>query len=283
MKTINSNEITEAIKKTIIEAEEYLIIVSPYVNFKEWEDLKQLILSTINRKIQVIFYTRMDHDNFKSWEQVEQLGLKPKLIKNLHAKLYFNENAGVVTSMNLLSSSSKNAIEFGLLLDQTNEIDELKKFCKSQLEPFIESIKPNENDLYLAKETFINILSNHLSNIFQKRVYVKANFDQLKFNINNEFYMYLEKSNNQLFISGRVSELEKINFNLLNSKFNYKNCQLSANNGAITVHYTKSFSSSNYNYLKTYEKQEILNVTAYFADELLNFKENLYCNTKSKP
>jgi DNA repair photolyase len=220
MKNISSKEITKAIKAVITEAQEYLIIVSPYVSFNEWEDLKQLLELAIHRKIQVVFYTRLENDNFKSWEQVEALGIRPKLIKNLHAKLYFNEKSGVVTSMNLLSSSSKNAIEFGLLLDKKEEIEELKLFCKHQLEPMVESKKPDEYDLYLAKETFINVLSNQLSIFFQKRVYVKPYYDELKFNINNEFYMHLEKTYNQLYIKGRISVIEFENFELFKTIFN---------------------------------------------------------------
>ena len=96
MKFINPHQISSEILNLINEAGKYLVLVSPYVDFKNWDRIKVSILNAQKRGVQIVFYVRFD--NSKGWEQIEQLGIKPKLIKNLHAKLYFNEKWGVVTS-----------------------------------------------------------------------------------------------------------------------------------------------------------------------------------------
>lgn len=108
-------------------------MVSPYVDFKNWGGIKQEIEKAKQRGIKIEFITRHDVNNSKSWEQIEALGIKPKLVKNLHAKLYYNEKSGIVTSMNLLTSSNLSAIEFGSIYDTEDEIQQLKYFVKHEV------------------------------------------------------------------------------------------------------------------------------------------------------
>ena len=88
MKIIPPYQITSEILNLINESEKYIILVSPYVNFNNWDRIKVDILNAIKRGVRIEFYARLDNENFKSWEQIENLGIKPKLIKNLHAKLF---------------------------------------------------------------------------------------------------------------------------------------------------------------------------------------------------
>jgi len=91
MKIIPPYQITSEILNLINEANEYLILVSPYVNFNNWEGIKTDIRNALKRNVKIFFYVRLQSENFTSWEQLEGLGITPKLIKNLHSKLYFNE------------------------------------------------------------------------------------------------------------------------------------------------------------------------------------------------
>src|SRR5688500_7622706 len=106
MKILQPHKISNEIFDLIYEAKQYLIIVSPYVNFKYWERLASELVNAKNRGVRIDFFVRNEPENAASWEQVESLGIAPRLVNNLHAKFYFNEKNGVISSMNLLSSSN---------------------------------------------------------------------------------------------------------------------------------------------------------------------------------
>lgn len=289
MKIIAPYQITSEILNLINEANEYLIIVSPYVNFKNWERIKTDLKNALDRNIKINFYTRLDSENFKSWEEIESLGIKPKLIKNLHAKLYFNESSGIVTSMNLLTSSNLNAIEFGCLYDQTEELSELKKFVKKFLEPNLEKEKPNQEELYIAKEKFNIILSNFLSQNLNQSIKCWWKDGFLNLNANNSYFLGIDKVNNILTISGIISGLESEKFNEFITKAEknlkpYKICKSDPGNRYLSsaiLTSNKEFSSSNFNFLNVNEKMEILDISLKFIKELSEFKNDCYKNKKA--
>lgn len=277
MKIIPPYQITSEILNLINEAENYLILVSPYVNFNNWDRIKIDISNALKRNVRIEFYTRLDLENSKSWEQIEALGITPKLIKNLHAKLYFNEKSGIVTSMNLLTSSNLNAIEFGSIYNTDLELNELKTFVKKFLEPNIELNKPDEDDLYLAKEKFIIVLQNVLSKEFNKRIYCKWNSGNIEFNVKNQYYAFLDKVNNKFSVSGIISGAESERFKDFKEKAEIHNVKLLLNkNGSISAVSIKSFTSSNFDYLKSFEKIEIFEIVVNFVTELKHFKEYCY-------
>lgn len=79
---------------------------------------------------------------------------------NLHAKLYFNENTALITSMNLLDYSIKNNLEIGCLLNR----GETKKMRKQFYEKYL--AKPN----IIVRDEIIgleNKLNNTEKNIFK--------------------------------------------------------------------------------------------------------------------
>ena len=96
MKIIPPYQITSEILNTINQAEKYIVLVSPYVNFTNWDRIKQDLINAMKRGVKVEFFTRFDSNNSQSWEQIELLGIQPKLIKNLHAKLYYSEKSAIV-------------------------------------------------------------------------------------------------------------------------------------------------------------------------------------------
>lgn len=286
MKIIPPYQITSEILNLIHEAEDYLILVSPYVNFSNWESIKVAIKNASNRNVKVKFYTRLEDNNFKSWEQIEALDIKPKLVKNLHSKLYFNEKTGIVTSMNLLTSSNLNAMEFGAIYNTTEELDELKSYVKKYLEPNVEIEKPNDEDLYIAKEKFLILSQNYLSSSLNRRVSCKWQNGNIVINANNTFYINLDKVRNNFSISGIVSGLESENFATFKKETRLTNLELQ-NDGEIGsmssfVGYTKkSFSHNNFDFLSVNEKKEVLEFTLGFIYELNLFKNYIYENRKN--
>ena len=228
MKIIPPYQITSEILNLIHEAREYLILVSPYVNFNNWESIKIAIQNASNRNVKIKFYTRLDNENFKSWEQIEALNIQPKLVKNLHSKLYFNEKTGIVTSMNLLTSSHLNAIEFGAIYNTNEELEELKSYVKKYLEPTTEKEKPNDEELYIAKEKFQLLTQNFLSISLNRGISCKWQNGSIIINAKNTFYIHLDKVRNIFSVSGIVSALESENFD----KFK-KDSKLNSYEGAL--------------------------------------------------
>lgn len=282
MKIIPPYQITSEILNLINEAEEYIILVSPYVNFTKWERMRIDIMNAVKRGIRVVFYTRMDNENSKSWEQIEDLGLTPKLIKNLHAKLYFNEKSGIVTSMNLLTSSHLNALEFGSIYNTDEELKELKSFVKKFLEPSVEVEKPTDEDLYIAKEKFIVLTQHFLSNNLRRSVYCQYNNNNINFNVNNQYSAYLDKISKIFVVSGIISGFESDNFDFFKKNFNMKNVKVELYQSSIAVEYNNKLSSSNFDYLTVMEKKEMLDIILGFVIKLSTFKEYCYQLKKNK-
>jgi len=213
------------------------------------------------------------------------LGIVPKLIKNLHTKLYFSEKTGIVTSMNLLTSSNLNAIEFGSVYNTAEEMDELKSYVKKYLEPHIEKEKPNDGDLYIAKEKFQILLQNFLYQNLNIRVNCKWQNGVLLINAKNTYYLSLDKVRNTLSISGIVSGMESEQFGTFsnNSNLNKLDLYCDGNEGSMTIFGAsakKSYSNNNFDFLLVKEKKEIMDYAVTFIKELTEFKDYCYENRK---
>lgn len=124
-KFLTGKELEETIYDVIFEAQETLLIVSPYIKLdyyfrKLFDEHKK------NSKIEIILvFGKNENDIFKSLNKVDLDYFKqfPNIsiiyTPNLHAKYYGNETKGVVTSMNLYDYSFLNNIEFGVYTEHT--------------------------------------------------------------------------------------------------------------------------------------------------------------------
>lgn len=119
----------------ILKAKKELVIVSPYVNLTYSKQVSAALIAARNRGLNIDFYIREDANNYLSKEQVISMGITPRLIPNLHAKFYFNESTGIISSLNLLSSSIGNSIEIGGHLETAEELDELRLFVTQFITP----------------------------------------------------------------------------------------------------------------------------------------------------
>jgi len=64
---------------------------------------------------------------------MEELGFKGATVyavDKLHAKIYMNESTVIVTSMNLLESSSKNSKELAIRIDDENGKKEIRSYIQ---------------------------------------------------------------------------------------------------------------------------------------------------------
>lgn len=281
MKIIPPYQISSEIVNIIHQAKDYLILVSPFWDINKWESIKSELIYAQKRGVKIKTYVRMNSDNYKSWEQLEGIGIKPNLVKNLHAKLYFNENKGIVTSMNLLLSSNLSSIEFGALYDSENELNELKSFVKSYITPNIAKHLPSDDDLYLSKEKFIIILINELQHLLNRAVSCRWDSNAFLLNAGNQFYFNIDKVKNNFYISGIISGIEHDNYNYFkkNTDVN-KIATLNLQSSAIIATLNKKLSTSHFDNLMIDEKKDILKCIINFVLDILSYKDYCYKNRK---
>jgi hypothetical protein len=282
MKILPPHKISTEIIDIIYEAKERLVIVSPYVNFSNWERLAAELRNAKKRGVQIDFYVRNEPENSKSWEQVEELGIKPCLVTNLHAKFYFNERNGIISSMNLLSSSNSNSIEIACKLETNEEIEDLKRFVNDFIIPNGSSDIPDEDDLYLSKERFTVALENYLSNVLKSRtsIYYKNGLFAIN-TLSNKFDLSIDKVDNSIIIRGILSSKEADIFALEQNKyftsdyFHYKlfrggNGSYDAFGAFSKVRLSNSFLDN----LRVNEKKELISEIAYFFESCRDFKNS---------
>lgn len=281
MKIVPPHKISTEIIDIIYEAKEYVILVSPYVDLTNWDRLSIEFKNAINRNVRIDFFVRYEAENSRSWEQLSQLGIKPRLVKNLHAKFYFNENFGLISSMNLLSSSNSNSIEIGTKLDEKKELDELKRFVKDFISVNETTVLPDSGDLYLSKEKFYIALQNFIGNSFNSATQI--NYKQGTFHIktlNNQFFLDINRADNLISVTAIVSGKEAEYFEIHKSELftsNYFDIVLEKGSGnsydTIVAYSKKRLTNSYLDNLRVTEKKELIVEITEYLNEINKIKK----------
>jgi len=207
MKLLTGKDIFNALLEIIDEADETLIIVSPFIKLDNLKDDREKIVEKLKEKRIVEIHTRPEYyeKGVKKINTVEELskiftGVCPEQIyfnKNLHAKLYFNGKKALITSMNLLDHSIENSIEIGYL---TDDIDECKKIKEQFYEKYlidlykevddkIKNIKKELNDQYDTlkydhnKITVENKRNNNIAFVLECYIIPAKDMYSFQFNI----------------------------------------------------------------------------------------------------
>lgn len=131
MKFIPPLEISSKIMTLIEESNKELILVSPYVEISKWDKMKKCIERAVNRKVKITFIARKNAKQDLSF--LEQLGINLILINDLHAKLYLNENYGILTSQNIVYYSDINSIDIAHQTENNSEKKELVDFINKYI------------------------------------------------------------------------------------------------------------------------------------------------------
>lgn len=140
MQILGTTQISYGIEKILNEAEDYLILVTPYLKLNQ--RLKVRLSDALKRVDNAYFIYRKDEINYKvlNWlKSFESLSMIP--IDNLHAKVYGNEEVLVIGSMNLYEYSQINNHEIGVKIDcyedyeeYLNALNEIRVIIESQHE-----------------------------------------------------------------------------------------------------------------------------------------------------
>jgi len=118
MKFIDIKENLNAIISLVENADEYLILISPFNDFEGWDKLKNAINDATKRGVDVKYYVR-EGEGYNGMK-----GLKVNLfeVPGLHAKLYQSEKETFISSGNLTNDIN---INWYIKLDTEEEIKEI--------------------------------------------------------------------------------------------------------------------------------------------------------------
>ena len=136
-KVITDQEIPNEIINLIKKSEEYVVIVTPYIDL--WGHLTTQLKMSIERGVLIKLYYRTNKVKPEKLKELEQIGIILKSIDTLHSKLYLSEKTGIMSSMNLYKFSSTESREMGLVTDDKSLIKQYKHYIEKELtnEPIV--------------------------------------------------------------------------------------------------------------------------------------------------
>lgn len=144
-KFLTTHQTAAQIENIIIEAEQKLVLVTPYLQLSSTFFTR--IKDADERGIKIVLVYGKDQlkPNEKAQiETIKNFGLF--FCENLHAKCYFNEKNMVITSMNMYEFSEKNNREMGVLITQQNDSDVFKAAVREVQSIVQSSIKKKGED-----------------------------------------------------------------------------------------------------------------------------------------
>lgn len=207
MKIIPPSKISGEIFQIIDEADEFLILVSPYIQISGWPKLTSRLKSILNKGVRFRIYIRDGQDNLNSIDELQKLGITPFLIPNLHSKLYLNEKGAVTTSMNLLRSSDQHSLEIGHKTQTEEEYNDIVSYYKRYVFPYEENI--SDFDTTLEDEIYQQLIDEF------PKLKINSNYKSMQINTgDNRFDITIEKETQKYHL--------KITSILSRSEFNHR-------------------------------------------------------------
>ena len=129
----NDEEVSSRILSIIDDAKESVVFVTPYIRL--WEHVKDALKLATKRGVKVTFLVRADPEVVGGpdvkWLQDAKIDVRK--VERLHAKIYLNEDSIILSSMNLIESSSKNSLEIGTLIGNRDEKQAIRDYIELTL------------------------------------------------------------------------------------------------------------------------------------------------------
>lgn len=125
-------------------ANKYAFLVTPYLDLKSLGHLTDAVDMAVGRKVDVRFIIRADEEETVQ-DDVNRLmsrGVRMYQVPRLHAKIYLNETAVLVSSMNITTYSTTNSHEIALLVTQPEEVTKIRSYVTEHLMKLGEQIAP---------------------------------------------------------------------------------------------------------------------------------------------
>ena len=111
IRILDRKESVKEIKKLIYYAKEELIIISPYIDIKD--DYKEELEKCRAKDKLIVF---REGQFLKDYKLLKSLKFHLMEVKDLHAKIYMNENYVLFSSMNLYRYSMENNHETSIMV-----------------------------------------------------------------------------------------------------------------------------------------------------------------------
>jgi hypothetical protein len=204
MKIIKPKLISGEIMDLIEQANEKMVIVSPYYHINKWEKLLHSLDKMKRRKVAAEFYAR--EDAIECIKEVEAIGFQPYLIKRLHAKVYFNEKQAIVSSMNLDFRSDNQSLDIAMITENEGEYNDViqyfDQFIKREvIQPTIPQ-RPAPKSVFNWKAE----LDRRLEESLGRDVYIKNYSDYIEIQAGNQYEAFIGTDfGNELFLTGILS------------------------------------------------------------------------------
>jgi phosphatidylserine/phosphatidylglycerophosphate/cardiolipin synthase-like enzyme len=224
-------EISTHIISLIDDADEDLIIVSPYVDIGDWNKMKKILKEAVSKNINIKFYVRKNTDC--DLKPLYNMGIEPIIIPNLHTKLYISEKKAIITSQNMTKSSDDYSIDFGHETENLEEIQQLKDYVTKYLSIKIKKKKINITEVHGFKyNQYIKPLES--SQLKKTKKKLESIFPDIKY-YDNKNYIFSDSliskidfnlSENLSFkiyskdIQSEISKIKEMEYSLL--EFDYK-------------------------------------------------------------
>lgn len=124
-KFLNTSATNFYLEELIKNAKERVILISPYLKIND--RIKELLEDKNRLKIDIrLVYGKTElHPEITEWLKNQEY-IRISYCKNLHAKCYLNEDACIITSLNLYEFSQVNNNEMGILLTKEDDNDVFK-------------------------------------------------------------------------------------------------------------------------------------------------------------
>ena len=116
MEFLTTKQIVGSIESLIKDANEELVIVTPYVQLSPL--FFERLMDAADRNVKIDFVFGKREINYEEEEKITYIkNINLFFLQNLHAKCYLNESKVIITSMNLYEYSENNR-EMGIVFER---------------------------------------------------------------------------------------------------------------------------------------------------------------------
>lgn len=162
MDIIGTTSISFEIENVLKSADKYLILVTPYLKLNQ---RLKVGLSDAFKRVENVFLLHREHELKKEeslWlNSFDNIKIFP--IKNLHSKIYVNEEVAIISSMNLYEYSQINNHEIGVVINEKKDTLEFNKTL-NEIRIILES-QFEDNDF---QKIFENTIDFTMRRLFKK-------------------------------------------------------------------------------------------------------------------
>ncbi len=128
MKYVDVKENLNSIISMVENAEEYVVLVSPYSNLEGWDKFKNAINKATKSGVKVDYYVRVGD----GYTGIEGIDVNLFEVPELHAKMFYSEKDALISSGNLANNPDINWV---CILQTEQEKNELREFFNNHIKP----------------------------------------------------------------------------------------------------------------------------------------------------